>query len=541
MAKQKPDPLYKLIVDNYDSNELRQLCAAVGFNYENLGGDGTPISTRAQNLQSAAARLTRTDVLLSQLLLDRPNLADVLPNYLFMVIMDVFATSSTMVDLLKSFQIEARNFGGREIFSWGDKPWREQKAWALQELMEENGRSDELIAAIKKANPQVDLSFYASVPQEEGESVLGGGPGATGKVDEYMNFDINIAKADGNYQIEISDSPNGQEKAISTLNLEDTGLRDKLTYLAKLRARPTDVEEVGDKLAEFLFPPKISHHFDLSLREAQKNKKNLRVRLRLGLDQPDLSRIPWEYCRINRKFVAQGIETPMVRYLKTNQPDYHPITVDQPVRLLLVTASPIDEKWKQLDVGKEAESVRTAVQPLVDSGKVIVEVLDHASPADLVTSLRRTFKPHILHFIGHGTLQENGEGALVLEDGSAERKPSLIDVDDISQLLDATDVSLVILSACETAAHEASEAIMGIAPRLVWDGMPAVIAMQYAVPDTTAGLFAKELYTFLTDYYPLDKAVTEARITTYFTSKDKAYWGIPVLFMRAPDGRLWQP
>ncbi|MCA9875600.1 MAG: CHAT domain-containing protein, partial [Anaerolineales bacterium] len=86
-----------------------------------------------------------------------------------------------------------------------------------------------------------------------------------------------------------------------------------------------------------------------------------------------------------------------------------------------------------------------------------------------------------------------------------------------------------------------SEAIMGIAPRLVWDGMPAVIAMQYAVPDTTAGLFAKELYTFLTDYYPLDKAVTEARITTYFTSQDKAYWGIPVLFMRAPDGRLWQP
>ncbi|MCB8986817.1 MAG: CHAT domain-containing protein [Ardenticatenaceae bacterium] len=530
--------LYEAISENFNSGALEELCFKLKVEYEDLRGSTRKL--KALSLQEYMRTRSQTNQLLLALKEEKPAMQ--LEPYLYLVIQEVYPSEAQLAQLFQSFGLQIRDFGGPERLSWGSLEWRKDKAQKLQTYMAENGRLPELLAAVQQKG--VDLSFFNStaVNHPKDDPVLPANPPVAGPLpDEYMNFDLNISKIDGQYQIEVSDSPNGQEKAVTTFDLEDTDLRDKLTYLAKLRARPTDVEEVGDKLAQFLFPSKISHHLDLSLREAQKNQKNLRLRLRLGLDQPDLSRIPWEYCRINRKFVAQGIETPVVRYLKTNQPDYHPITVERPVRLLLITASPVDDKWKQLEVGKEAEAVKTAVQPLIDSGKVIVQVVDHASPTDLVTSVRRTFKPHILHFIGHGTLQENGEGALVLEDGSDEHKPRLVDVDDISQLLDATAVSLVILSACETAAHDTSEAIMGIAPRLVWDGMPAVIAMQYAVPDRTAGLFAKELYTFLTDYYPLDKAVTEARITTYFTSQDKAYWGIPVLFMRAPDGRLWQP
>jgi hypothetical protein len=506
MTHKTPRPLYEIIA-KLKPEEIELLCERLGVDYYDLGGSSRTI--KALNLQKYLSNRSRLHELLAELHREFPQ-EDLSP-YLYYVVVEQFSDAS-LITLIEGFGIVVRDFGGRETHAWGSVPWREQKAWALQGYVEENGRIAELLAALRKVNPHVDLSFYSSAPEYREEPVIipggvmpGGEPGVTGKIDEYMNFDLNIAKVDGKYQIEVSDSPNGQEKAFTTFDLEDTTLRDKLMYLSKLRARPTDVEEVGDKLAQFLFPEAIVNHLNLSLREAQRNKKNLRVRLRLGLDQPELSRIPWEYCRIRRKFVAQSIETPVVRYLKTNQPDFYPITVAKPVRLLLVTASPVDDKWKQLDVGKEADAIKTAVQPLVDSGKVTVKLLDHASPADLVTNVRRTFKPHILHFIGHGTLQENGEGALVLEDGSAEHKPSLIDVDDMSQLLDATDVSLLILSACETAAHDASEAIMGLAPRLVWDGLPAVIAMQYAVPDRTAALFATELYTFLTDFYPSTK------------------------------------
>jgi hypothetical protein len=545
--KKQPRALYE-IVGKMNPEELELFCENLEVDYYDLGGSSRKI--KALNLQKYLDNRSRIHELIAALHLEFPQ-EDLSP-YLHYVIAEQFSTVEQIVSLLEGFGITARDFGGKEKYAWGSEPWREQKAWALQNYMEDNGRSGDLIQAILQKNEHIDLSFYLDVKdvdlqpeKQQGQNKPDGTKDnvqepSVSTQDEYMNFDLNITKIGDKYQIEVSDSPNGQEKAFADFDLNDRDLKSNLMFLSKLRARPTDVEDIGDKLARFLFPPDIANHLNLSLREANNNNKNLRIRLRLDLDQPDLSQIPWEYCRIRRKFVAQSIETPIVRYLKTNQPDYRPLTIEKPVRLLLVTASPVDEKWKQLEVEKEVEAIKTAVKPLEEAGKVVVDELYNASPRDLVTKIRRTFRPHILHFIGHGTLQENGEGALVLEDGSPERKPRLVDVDDISQLLDASDVSLVVLSACETAAHDASDAIMGIAPRLVWEGMPAVIAMQYPVPDQTAILFATELYTFLTDFYPLDKAVTEARITTYFTSKDKAYWGIPVLFLRAADGVLWQ-
>jgi hypothetical protein len=80
---------------------------------------------------------------------------------------------------------------------------------------------------------------------------------------------------------------------------------------------------------------------------------------------------------------------------------------------------------------------------------------------------------------------------------------------------------------------------MGLAPKLVWGDTPAVLAMQFALPDEAGAPFMQTLYEFLADDEPLDTAVTEARIGLYFDNTDKFYWAIPVLFMRSPDGRIW--
>jgi CHAT domain-containing protein len=127
---------------------------------------------------------------------------------------------------------------------------------------------------------------------------------------------------------------------------------------------------------------------------------------------------------------------------------------------------------------------------------------------------------------------------LVLEND--ERQSHLVDADDMQVLLQGSSVKLCVLSACQTAATDASDAIMGVAPKLVWTGVPAVIAMQFVVPDKTAISFMHDFYEFLADGRPLDSAVTEARIGVYFDNDDKVFWGIPVLFMRAPDGVIWK-
>jgi len=101
--------------------------------------------------------------------------------------------------------------------------------------------------------------------------------------------------------------------------------------------------------------------------------------------------------------------------------------------------------------------------------------------------------------------------------------------------------AVVVLNACKSATVSTSLAFMGIAPALIRAGIPAVIAMQYAIRDSSATAFSGALYRALADGAPLDAAVTEGRkaISAQITP-DEADWGIPVLFMRSPDGVIWR-
>ena len=62
------------------------------------------------------------------------------------------------------------------------------------------------------------------------------------------------------------------------------------------------------------------------------------------------------------------------------------------------------------------------------------------------------------------------------------------------------------------------------------------------MPDALALRFTQTLYEQLLLGEPLDKAVTEMRIAASLGPKpeDQVLWGIPVLFMRSEDGRIWE-
>jgi len=72
----------------------------------------------------------------------------------------------------------------------------------------------------------------------------------------------------------------------------------------------------------------------------------------------------------------------------------------------------------------------------------------------------------------------------------------------------------------------------------VQQGIPAVIAMQFEVTDEAAITFAYDFYGALADGYPVDAAIAEARKAIYAQGND-IEWGTPVLYMRSPDGRLF--
>jgi hypothetical protein len=65
-------------------------------------------------------------------------------------------------------------------------------------------------------------------------------------------------------------------------------------------------------------------------------------------------------------------------------------------------------------------------------------------------------------------------------------------------------------------------------------GLGAVVGMQYTVLDDSAIAFAREFYRALVAGLQIDEAVTNGRLA--IARNDVRDWGVPVLYLRAPDG-----
>src|SRR5215218_6445266 len=62
--------------------------------------------------------------------------------------------------------------------------------------------------------------------------------------------------------------------------------------------------------------------------------------------------------------------------------------------------------------------------------------------------------------------------------------------------------------------------------------------MQFEITDLAAITFTSELYGAVADGYPLDAALSQARQAIY-TEVSEIEWATPVLYLRAPDGRIF--
>jgi hypothetical protein len=99
---------------------------------------------------------------------------------------------------------------------------------------------------------------------------------------------------------------------------------------------------------------------------------------------------------------------------------------------------------------------------------------------------------------------------------------------------------LVLLNSCEGARGSQRDIFSSTASILVRRGIPAVLAMQYEITDRAAIEFARAFYGALADGLPVDAAVAEARVAVSLGMTNTVEWGTPVLYMRSPDGVLFQ-
>ena len=369
---------------------------------------------------------------------------------------------------------------------------------------------------------------------------------------EYLDFELRVEREPRSrrkYSVKVIKSPAGEASGIFVLPFNERDLKLIKTTIenAVLRSRlpttrripPPELRELqafGHKLFEALFEDDLIRScYERSLEKALQEEKGLRIRLRLD---PTLARWPWEFLYSERQgdFLALSTNTPLVRYIEIPQ-RIAPLAVSPPLRILAMVSCPGD--YPPLDVDREKEKICTALGELERQGVVEIEFLEEATLSALQDRLReRDF--HIFHFIGHGGFDERtDEGALVLEDEAGRSK--FVGGKHLGRLLkDHFPMRLVVLNACEGAVTSSADPFAGVATALVRAGLPAVVAMQFEISDRAAILFSREFYSALADNYPVDAAVAEARKAISYSIENTLEWATPVLFMRAPDGVIFQ-
>jgi hypothetical protein len=352
---------------------------------------------------------------------------------------------------------------------------------------------------------------------------------------------VGTARQPGLYPVTVIAAPAGQASGTLSLDPNAADLKPALDAIADRDTTDELFHEFGHCLFDALLADPIGNLYRTSLGLAQGAGKRLRLRLRI--EPPEVSALPWEYLYDPDADLPLAISPNhcLSRYVPISEA-VRMLEVNPPLRVLVVTSDPSDLSnygMPALDASREIDWIQKALRQREDAGQVKTDVLPHAIAADLREKLR-TFRPHVIHFIGHGGFQ-NDQGMLVMEDD--ERKTRLVSDRQFREFfLGADDAKLVILNACQGATRSSTRALSGLAPQIVRRGLSAVVAMQYPIPDKVALSFAREFYRALAGYYPVDAAVTEGRRAVYMDfGSDRPDWGTPVIFMRSPDGVLFGP
>ena len=269
--------------------------------------------------------------------------------------------------------------------------------------------------------------------------------------------------------------------------------------------------------------------------------------------------LPWELLYDGDGFVFQGargvrvrrqlpggtVRTPLLT---------EPLLTEPPLRVLLVSPRPEDDRAAYLDH-------RVSAQPVVEALNALGQLatctlLTPPTFGALQDELQRAYDArepyHVLHFDGHGIYDRAmGLGALCFEDQAdvgklAQRRSQLVYADDLASVLRDYRVPLVFLEACQTAKAE-DRPTASVAARLLQQGVASVVAMSHSVLVETARRFVTRFYHELLRGARIGQAMLAAQRALHqdpYRGKALHYelrlhdWFVPVLLQEEADPAL---
>jgi hypothetical protein len=346
------------------------------------------------------------------------------------------------------------------------------------------------------------------------------------KPSDYLDFELEVtAGAGGQYPAVITRSPAGQAQAALRLTFDEAALESFLKEPDQMAGA------FGQALFASLFTGDLRRLYVESVEQTALLNKG--VRLKLHFRPPELAALPWEYMYAPDPAgkVSLSPQTLMVRYQAALKPRW-PLLLKTPLRILGVVASP--RGCPAIDGEAEKQKLESALQEAKTQGLVSLTWLGEQSWQSLEDTLAQSTW-NILHVIGHsGFDRERGEDYLVLADSTGG--PLHLSAAQLSQALGRqASLRLLILNVDEeTQIGHAS----GLAASLVDQGLPAALVIPY-LSQHAAPIFARLVYEMLANNGPVDCAVQLARTEVRQAGASVVAWGLPALYMQAPDGLLF--
>jgi hypothetical protein len=279
------------------------------------------------------------------------------------------------------------------------------------------------------------------------------------------------------------------------------------------------------------------------------------LRLRLGLKDTRLARLPWEVMHAGDRPLATGPyvafsrfqsgilgASPLRSLLGATPTRNMPTPLEHGgIRVLMVIASPSDQV--HLDLQKQ-EAIKLQAElhriPRIAEGsnrfpQIELTVLDQPGREELTQALEQG-RYHVLHYSGHSNLGGNG-GEIYL----ASRRTGLTEIlsgDDLAGLLVNNNIQMAVFNSC-LGAYTATSDPSGdtgernLAESLVKRGIRSVLAMSERIPDEVALTLTQLFYRNLSQGYPVDLCVSRVRqglISAY--GSHQMYWALPILYLQ---------
>ncbi|TVP57350.1 MAG: CHAT domain-containing protein [Nodularia sp. (in: Bacteria)] len=281
------------------------------------------------------------------------------------------------------------------------------------------------------------------------------------------------------------------------------------------------------------------------------------LRLRLGLKDIRLARLPWEVMHAGDRPLATGPYIAFSRYqsgiMATSRlPSRNRPTLPETggVKVLMVLASPPDQVrldlLKQEAINLQAELHRQ--RPQTDesgnpSPDIELTLLDQPGREELTQALEQG-RYQVLHYSGHSSLGPNG-GQIYL----VSRRTGLTETlsgDDLAGLLVNNNIQMAVFNSCWGAYTATSDPVgdmtgeRNLTESLVKRGIRGVLAMSERIPDEVALTLTQLFYRNISQGYPVDLCVSRVRqglISAY--GSHQSYWALPILYLQQDfDGLL---